>query len=433
MKEFQMKMLKLNKSFIYKIECFYLILVSFLFLYGISMPVVVNSSYVAFFFIFILMLRRNVFECSIYILKSKIVLLLILCISLLIYFSIFTSVINGTYDFSILPTHVNNLATIFFSIVCTSYFIVMKDKYDISLYKLLSIIFLLQCFFVILMLLSPSFSMLVQSVTKTEAQISRLSSYNGIRGLGLTGFVAFGFSITMGILYPIMSYWIKYESKLNDFFKILILLIGAICSLSAGRTSILGIFIGLFIVIYPIRIEINYILRSMKVYFIIIAILIALIYIIFNNKELTNIAIFYSRYVFQSIWNYIEYGSFSVQSLEHLDSMYFYPDDLNWLIGSGHYTNADGSYYMHTDAGYMRFILYFGLIGSLIAYVCFILFSLTTIGSLNDKVIQLILILIFLSSFIYHYKGEVIMFSVPYNRVYFLIFFWSYFNNRLSI
>ncbi|WP_140396206.1 hypothetical protein [Vibrio casei] len=397
------------------------------------MPVVVNSSYVAFFFIFILMLRRNVFECSIYILKSKIVLLLILCISLLIYFSIFTSVINGTYDFSILPTHVNNLATIFFSIVCTSYFIVMKDKYDISLYKLLSIIFLLQCFFVILMLLSPSFSMLVQSVTKTEAQISRLSSYNGIRGLGLTGFVAFGFSITMGILYPIMSYWIKYESKLNDFFKILILLIGAICSLSAGRTSILGIFIGLFIVIYPIRIEINYILRSMKVYFIIIAILIALIYIIFNNKELTNIAIFYSRYVFQSIWNYIEYGSFSVQSLEHLDSMYFYPDDLNWLIGSGHYTNADGSYYMHTDAGYMRFILYFGLIGSLIAYVCFILFSLTTIGSLNDKVIQLILILIFLSSFIYHYKGEVIMFSVPYNRVYFLIFFWSYFNNRLSI
>ncbi|RCS69126.1 hypothetical protein CIK83_16095 [Vibrio casei] len=428
-----MKMLKLNKSFIYKIECFYLILVSFLFLYGISMPVVVNSSYVAFFFIFILMLRRNVFECSIYILKSKIVLLLILCISLLIYFSIFTSVINGTYDFSILPTHVNNLATIFFSIVCTSYFIVMKDKYDISLYKLLSIIFLLQCFFVILMLLSPSFSMLVQSVTKTEAQISRLSSYNGIRGLGLTGFVAFGFSITMGILYPIMSYWIKYESKLNDFFKILILLIGAICSLSAGRTSILGIFIGLFIVIYPIRIEINYILRSMKVYFIIIAILIALIYIIFNNKELTNIAIFYSRYVFQSIWNYIEYGSFSVQSLEHLDSMYFYPDDLNWLIGSGHYTNADGSYYMHTDAGYMRFILYFGLIGSLIAYVCFILFSLTTIGSLNDKVIQLILILIFLSSFIYHYKGEVIMFSVPYNRVYFLIFFWSYFNNRLSI
>lgn len=414
------------------LELYILIVIYFLFLYGINLPVVSNSSYIAFFIIFIFIFKNGVLNQVGLIVRDKIVLFLICFSFILIFISFITSVVNATDDYSILTTHVNNLATIVFSIVFIAYFITMKNRYELSIFKFLSIVFFIQCFFVLLMLLFPSVSDSIQSIIKTDSQIARMESYNGIRGLGLTGFVAFGFSVTMGVLYPIFAYWIKYEAKLNDVTKIILLLTAAICSLSAGRTSILGIFIAVLIIFFPIRFNIYGMLKAIKIIIMLGVIVLISVFFIFNNPDLKQIAIYYSRYVFQSIWNYLEYGSFSIQSLNHLDTMYFYPENINWLIGTGHYTNADGTYYMHTDAGYMRFLLYFGLLGSLITYFFFSYLSMSVIYREESRRISILLSLLFLSTFIYHYKGEVVLFNVPYNRVYILIFLWIYFYKRES-
>lgn len=53
------------------------------------------------------------------------------------------------------------------------------------------------------------------------------------------------------------------------------------------------------------------------------------------------------------------------------DRMYFLPDDDSTIcVGDGRFSNSDGSYYMHTDAGFMRHMLFYGVIG------CFLLYSM---------------------------------------------------------
>lgn len=418
-------------------ECFFckfgFVFISyFLFLYGFSLPIVINSSYIGALLLTLLLLKPSVFAGFYNIIRNRFILYMISVYVFVFIFSLFTAIYNGTYDYSINSTLINNLISIFITCILISYFLTRNEQIEENIYYFLSVIFLSQCMIIILMLLFPTFKEFIQSFIRSDSQLERMSSYNGIRGLGLTGFVAFGFSIMMGVLFPIFCYWIKYYARMMDSLKIVFIILCIISCLSAGRTSILGVLIGLFVLIYSHRANLNYIIRFLKVNFILFFVFMVVFFFIFNNDDIYRVAYYYSRYVFQSIWNYIEYGSFSVNSLEHLDTMYFYPNNLNWFIGNGHYTNDDGTYYMNTDAGYMRFILFFGLIGSLILYSMFLFFSMYIISKTKKPALKILLIMILFSSFIYHYKGEVIMFSVPYMKVYLLVFISSLYSVNLE-
>ena len=77
----------------------------------------------------------------------------------------------------------------------------------------------------------------------------------------------------------------------------------------------------------------------------------------------------------------IEHGriSFGDSGNELVDNMYFLPsDDLTIFFGDGMYTTESGGYYMSTDSGFMRQMLYFGIIGMTLSYgtMFFMLLSL---------------------------------------------------------
>ena len=67
------------------------------------------------------------------------------------------------------------------------------------------------------------------------------------------------------------------------------------------------------------------------------------------------------RWVFQSFINYSEQGSFSTTSTQSLKEMYFTPNGKTLLLGDGYYTDADGLYYMGTDVGLFRAVLFGGI------------------------------------------------------------------------
>lgn len=81
------------------------------------------------------------------------------------------------------------------------------------------------------------------------------------------------------------------------------------------------------------------------------------------------------RFGFEGFFSLWEKGSWEVASNEKLTNMYVFPDNLKtWIIGDGYFSSPRdtdpyftgelvGGYYMGTDAGYLRFIFYFGLIG----------------------------------------------------------------------
>lgn len=71
----------------------------------------------------------------------------------------------------------------------------------------------------------------------------------------------------------------------------------------------------------------------------------------------------------------IKYGqiSFGPSTDKLTNEMYFMPEDWTFIFGDGFYTNNDGSYYMHTDAGVLRHILFYGILGELLGYALLVL------------------------------------------------------------
>lgn len=92
------------------------------------------------------------------------------------------------------------------------------------------------------------------------------------------------------------------------------------------------------------------------------------------------------RFGFEGFFSLFEEGSWNVASNDKLSTMYVWPDNLKtWLIGDGYFSNpintdpyfvgkVTGGYYMGTDAGYLRFIFYFGVFG-LAAFSYFMYYS----------------------------------------------------------
>lgn len=243
-------MIMIGKRIFSQVEYVAITLIYFLFLYGFSLPVVGNSSYLGAFLLFFVFLKKGVINEYLHIIRNRFVVLLICGYFFMSFFSVLTSVFNGTYDYSINTTLVNNLISVLVTCICIAYFSIVSEDINKSVFYFLSTIFLSQCIIIFIMLLFPDFRELIQGLIRDEAQLERMSSYNGVRGLGLTGFVAFGFSITMGLLFPIFCYWLKFYSRLSDSLKIASVILGVIACLSAGRTSILGVFLGFFILIY---------------------------------------------------------------------------------------------------------------------------------------------------------------------------------------
>lgn len=122
------------------------------------------------------------------------------------------------------------------------------------------------------------------------------------------------------------------------------------------------------------------------------------------------------KWIFSAFKNYLEYGKFydSMGSIEHLlTDMYWVPDIKTLLIGDGRYTDGS-SYYMHTDSGIMRPILYYGVINYFIS-----IFGLVSLANrftsrlLNAKKSKLIIqFIICIFVFVFEFKGESLWMTV---------------------
>ena len=102
-------------------------------------------------------------------------------------------------------------------------------------------------------------------------------------------------------------------------------------------------------------------------------------------------------------------GIINSHSVQHnINDMLFKPEFKTMLIGDGKYTNADNSYYMHSDLGFMRKILFWGLPITIIAYILTILTSRT----LGRKYTSLLIPFVCLFA-IFEFKGETYQDLIP--------------------
>ncbi|MGF7420867.1 hypothetical protein WOB52_19765 [Providencia rettgeri] len=321
-------------------------------------------------------------------------------------------------------TIINNILSYIICLFIISLFFSIFPK-DSNIEKDLSIILILQSIIIIIMLLSSEFRLLIQELIRTDDEMKRMAVYDGVRGLGLSGSIAFGLAITMGLLSYVFISWLSETSKISSIIKALLFLLILIASLSAGRTSILAFMMGGLYVMVKSKNSSS--LKKLIKYLFIFSLIITLGFIyLSNDKSFSSTIDRYSEYAFQPIINYFTYGNFSVSSTERLSEMYFLPDKESTIfIGDGKYSDENGAYYMDTDSGYLRFMLYFGILGSIIPYVAFLMFCLYSAmiaGRLKSHLKYFFWLIIFMS-FIFHYKAEVLFYNVAYMKIIYLIGF----------
>lgn len=341
----------------------------------------------------------------------------------LIAFSALITVITEGNDFS----RTNGLVSLLIGLALAGIVYVSLDKTTaIPSNKLaetlLTYVFGIQALISILSFLSPSVRELVANFQFSEDAATAESSYAGIRGMALSGRLYFEFSASCGLL---MIFQMKriLESSGVGYKSIILLFLIIICGFFAGRTSLIGFAISvIFLLLY--KIEKKYKVRVIVKFLLFVAIFIMGVIIILPSEAKFFITEHLLPWVFDLFIKYYETGSTeSSASFHSLNEMYSNVtiSARDWLSGCGKYTNSDGTYYGHVDAGYLRQILYWGIPGLIISLSYTVLMFARPWKSAKDTWnARLFLFLIFLYTLIVHYKGDILSISRFYYTILFL-------------
>ena len=330
-------------------------------------------------------------------------------------------VILDTSDFSIIKTKINYIVSMLAVYVLAKYFAENSNISIKNFFKLLLSVFTLQVIIIVVMLLDSDISQAITSFTRrTDEGLRVVESYAGARGLGVADSSVFGLAVVMG-LFLFLTFFCYKNKFINFNYFILLVFFGGVASISAGRTAIIGLICGfLYLLVNFKNLRSFYTLIGAS--FLLFSLLYFLLSIDQQSIENQALGYFYS-YSMEPILNYMNQGELSSTSTDALHAMYFPLTEQQFLIGDGRYTDGQ-SYYMKTDAGYMRFALFYGVVFSSILYFYFVYFLMRV--SLLDKKYFWLLIFFIIMSFIFHYKGEVVLFAVSYGKLLFLIVFYMY-------
>ncbi|MGL5646467.1 MAG: hypothetical protein ACRDDY_01350 [Clostridium sp.] len=248
----------------------------------------------------------------------------------------------------------------------------------------------------ILFILCPAFKeMWINNIYISELNYKLIQEQNYITRFSLVGFTGFkeSFLITIGIVFN-MYLFLKEGYNLKNSLTLFMLFLG---SLFYGRVAILtSLLILLLFCIYEIIIR-----KKIKLLFNFLVCSIFLFVIIFLLKDYNSKLNNWIIWISDPINKFLNNGSFGYSGDTLIKKMIFIPKTVTFLLGDGKYTNSDMTYYMHTDSGIMRPILFYGIFNQILSYLIVII--LIT-NSIKYKLIKFLLILMFI---LFEVKGEV--------------------------
>lgn len=377
------------------------------FLYIFAFPIAnvryLDSTIVCFLILFVMFcfnakLRKKFFS----IIFGKYITYIIIGWTIIVAYSVFIPTVKATYDFSIVKTLIHQLFALMAGVLLVAYLKIRNHK----ILDVVVISFIAQSILQIISLFVPSFRE-ATNIFRSEATIAIQQRYGGIRGLAISGYAVFGLAVAYGLLFIIISLeWRNILVKVNIYLKLVAFLLLVVGTMSAGRTGLVGLGIAVVIraglAIFVEKTKIKDVLPV--VCFAAISVCAVLILLQFDNI----LAIKYlSEYVNEFFKNFINGNGFTSTSTDKLWNMYFKIDPKTIMFGDGRYTEPDGAYYMHTDAGYMRNVLFFGVVGFALLFLYQLL-----IFDFKDKKHCIKSVIYMLFILLMHAKGEVLGFSI---------------------
>ena len=238
----------------------------------------------------------------------------------------------------------------------------------------------------------------------------RAEYYGGIRGLAISGRLFFELAASYGL---VAILYMKYllDNDLGGVKYILYFILLFIGSFFVGRTAIIGFAISfLYLILYQHKSFFN---LKLLMRLIVVSALFSTIVLVCLSEEYRSVILDkLLPWVFELFYKYADTGHAQSNSLDSLNDMYSIEiTNREWLFGVGKYVNFDGTYYKETDSGFLRQILFWGLMGSALNLIYMFSFLYVpfqrTLGdclSRNNEILFFVLIVGYL--FMLHYKGE---------------------------
>lgn len=335
---------------------------------------------------------------------SKLIKNIIKVSLMVIIWALIVLLINNSDDYQFLITFIHMLLVFLIGLLLFSYLAYSGNAEN-------TVKLILICFFIQSLIQWAAFSIppikSIINFTKSEHTIQIGQSYSGMRANALAGSDFFGLSSAYAIallLFVSKKNTILYSNRALRLLFFIVLITG---TFFAGRTGYIGLIgIALYYIFsflnngysFKVTLTNRKLFAIILVAAIVIALIIISVYLYQTNNSFNNLI----HYTFQSIFNYSDSNSFSNTSLESLESMYFAVSFPTLIIGDGRYMEGV-HYYMGTDIGYLRSILFFGIIGFALLLINQIILLRVKNGSETILKISILILLLILNL-----KGEVI-------------------------
>lgn len=339
----------------------------------------------------------------------------ILFIILLLLWSTIVPIVYDTWDWSYASFWVTICISIFrylsiYIITCQ----MLKEKISYNQYMLLfiravSIYVITTLVFIIIPPLREFWSAIIVQSDHNERLTSAIEY---VSRYGLQGFSGFMHTCmcNIGVAFSLflIDGRIKHRQSIVDLLiYVMIMMVGSMCY---GRVGLLGgILLISGYVCYRVLIR-----AHIKLLLAIIGSLIILSYGIYYIVQMSPEAEYWFNWAFEPFVNYFDGNDFSTSSSNHLKTMYFMPSFKTILFGDGLYMDPiTKTYYMQTDVGLIRPVLFWGIIPTTLAYIIGVVTILgicprsksNNITSCCDN-LCLLRIMLFCLMFFYELKGE---------------------------
>lgn len=249
------------------------------------------------------------------------------------------------------------------------------------IYYLLAVC-VMQCVIAQLISYWPEFANLVNTYIEQDERIARSDRLYGIGAALDTAGTRFAAVLVMTAALLVIRPFKTSKQLLLITVYFIIVVLGCMI----GRTTTVGVALSIALygtwIFFKRGAEKGYLYDILYKVFIVLLIVVPICVVMYNTDSIARHNI---RFAFEGFFSLAEKGRWEVGSNELLEDMFIWPDNLKtWVIGDGYFNNplntdpyytgkiTKGLFYMRTDIGYCRFLLYCGLMG-LLAFSAFLI------------------------------------------------------------
>ncbi len=339
---------------------------------------------------------------------------LYVCILALIIYAYSMAIFRGTDDLSMSILIAKQIPYITCAVIMGGFFsrIMNVNRGCIDIERLILSAGAIQGLVVIMAMTTPDVRLLLIQFQGSESSEFLLSEHNyGVRGFALSAQQFFGLSAMLSIQAVLVTVWkISKNISFGIFSALQFVLFGFACFFVGRISGLVYILCLLLFIVLSKRYISNLIIIST-------VLLLALPFLNYIDYESKSIQ--WAAELFINLFS--NEGFTTTSSTDLREKMLFAPKIDQLLIGDAVYSNPDGSYYMGTDSGFVRFVLFGGIPFLLIASLpYFIILLYGSILNNFEKHHRLGLIFIIFTIFLLQIKGEVLIVGTMVNVLFFM-------------